>query len=221
MAQVESLTGKVVYPDNNTYDDRLDSYWSKSAALAPWCMALPLTAEDVSSVVKTLKENQCPFGIRSGGHSQFAGSSSVDEGVTIDLGTFRAHYMTPIYNDHRILMITTGYLNATSYDTDTKLASVEPGAKWRDVYDALTPHGVTTTGGRADLVGVGGFITGGGYSFYHGARGFACDNVQNFEVVLADGQIVNANANENADLWKALKGSSGNLGFVTRFDLSE
>lgn len=114
-----------------------------------------------------------------------------------------------------------GYMNATSYDPDTKLASLQPGSMWRDVYNTLTPHGVTTTGGRADLVGVGGFITGGGYSFYHGARGFACDNVRNFEVVLADGRIVNANVDENGELWEALKGSSGNLGFVTRFDMSE
>ena len=110
-------------------------------------------------------------------------------------------------------------MNATSYDSDTKLASLQPGSMWRDVYNTLTPHGVTTPGGRADLVGVGGFITGGGYSFYHGARGFACDNVKNFEVVLADGRIVNANVDENGELWRALKGSSGNIGFVTRFDM--
>lgn len=45
------------------------------------------------------------------------------------------------------------------------------------------------------------------------------DNVVNFEVVLADGRIVNANKNQNKDLWVALRGSSCNLGLVTRFDM--
>lgn len=56
------------------------------------------------------------------------------------------------------------------------------------------------------------------YSFHSQSRGLACDAVSNFEVVLADGSIVNANANENADLYRGLKGGSGNLGFVTKID---
>lgn len=83
------------YPDEDVYDGRLESYWSSSAALPPWCMVLPLTADQVSATVKVLSENQCPFGIRSGGHSQFHGSSSVNDGVTIDLGkTQHAHLST-------------------------------------------------------------------------------------------------------------------------------
>lgn len=75
------------------------------------------------------------------------------------------------------------------------------------------------TGGRAGGVGVAGFITGGGNSFHSTSHGWACDNVQNFQVVLADGTVVNANADEHNDLWQALKGGSGNLGLVTRFDM--
>lgn len=59
----------------------------------------------------------------------------------------------------------------------------------------------------------------GGLSCFSARKGFACDNVKNFEVVLANGQIVNANAEENSDLWLALKGGSNNFGIVTRFDL--
>lgn len=59
----------------------------------------------------------------------------------------------------------------------------------------------------------------GGISFYLGQRGFACDNVVNMEVVLADGSIVNANALQRPDLFGALKGGSNNFGIVTRFDL--
>ncbi|KAK9775651.1 putative FAD-binding PCMH-type domain-containing protein [Seiridium cardinale] len=83
----------------------------------------------------------------------------------------------------------------------------------------LLPMGVTVAGGRAGTVGVGGFITGGGNSFHSASHGFACDTVQNFEVVLANGSIINANADDNADLWQALKGGSSNFGLITRFDL--
>jgi hypothetical protein len=59
----------------------------------------------------------------------------------------------------------------------------------------------------------------GGLSFFSSREGFICDNVVNYEVVLANGSIVNANAQENPDLWKALRGGGNNFGIVTRFDL--
>lgn len=59
----------------------------------------------------------------------------------------------------------------------------------------------------------------GGISYFSARKGFACDNVVNYEVVLASGEVVNANATANADLWVALKGGSNNFGIVTRFDL--
>ena len=80
-------------------------------------------------------------------------------------------------------------------------------------------HSVCVTGGRDGNVGIGGFLTGGGNSYYAEMYGLACDNVTNFEVVLASGDIVNANAESYSDLWTALKGGSGNFGIVTRFDM--
>jgi FAD/FMN-containing dehydrogenase len=80
-----------------------------------------------------------------------------------------------------------GRMNETTYDAESKTASIQPGARWGQVYEALTPHGVTVAGGRAAGVGVAGFLTGGGNSFFTGSRGFACDNVVDFEVVLASG----------------------------------
>lgn len=59
----------------------------------------------------------------------------------------------------------------------------------------------------------------GGISYFSARKGFACDNVVNYRVVLAGGKIVNANSKENPDLWLALKGGSNNFGIVTRFDL--
>jgi FAD/FMN-containing dehydrogenase len=59
----------------------------------------------------------------------------------------------------------------------------------------------------------------GGISYFSARKGFASDNVVNFEVVLASGKVVNANARSNMDLWRALRGGSNNFGVVTRFDL--
>jgi FAD/FMN-containing dehydrogenase len=135
--------------------------------------------------------------VRSGGH-HLPGTNNIATGVTIDLGM----------------------MNRSSYDRSRGLASVEPGAKWKDVYYNLLENGnVTVTGGRDGSVGVGGFLTGGGMSYHTGRNGFGCDTVVNFEVVLANGSIVEANAEENPTLWKALKGGSLNFGIVTRFDL--
>jgi FAD/FMN-containing dehydrogenase len=105
-----------------------------------------------------------------------------------------------------------------TYDAQSNLASIQPGSRWGGVYEKLLKHSVRVTGGRDGNV-VGGFLTGGGNSYYTGLYGFACDNIANFEVVLANGDIVNANAKSHSDLWIALRGGSGNFGIVTRFDM--
>jgi FAD/FMN-containing dehydrogenase len=131
-------------------------------------------------------------------------------------------------------------MNRSSYDRNTNLASVQPGARWKNVYyDLLHQGNVTVTGGRDGDVGVGGFLLGllctflpswqdfadeylppgGGNSFFTGRTGFGCDAVVNYEVVLANGSVIRANATQNADLYKSLKGGALNFGIVTGFDL--
>lgn len=57
-------------------------------------------------------------------------------------------------------------MNSTTYHEDKNIATIQPGATWGAVFNALAPHDVVAVGGRADVVGVGGFTTGGGYSFH-------------------------------------------------------
>lgn len=113
----------------------------------------------------------------------------------------------------------TGYMNTTTYDATSKVATILPGATWQSVYEVLAPSGVIVAGGRAGGIGAAGFITGGGNSFFSTSNGWACDNIRSFEVVLANGTVARASRDENNDLWQALKGGSGNLGFVTSFDM--
>ncbi|GME65599.1 FAD linked oxidase [Neofusicoccum parvum] len=111
-------------------------------------------------------------------------------------------------------------MNTTTYDETQGLVSILPAARWLHVYQTLDPLNVGIPGGRIGTVGVGGLVTGGGFSFYLYQRGLVCDSVRNFEVVLASGKIINANSEENADLHTALKGGSGNFGIVTRVDMN-
>lgn len=125
----------------------------------------------------------------------FAGAANIQDGVTIDLGGLK-------------LVNTTG-----------SITSVGGGASWEDVYPKLDLLRLGVAGGRNSGVGVGGLITGGGNGYFGPLYGFVCDGVINFEVVLGSGRITYANAHENTDLYRALKGGSNNFGIVTRFDL--
>lgn len=191
------LQDLILLPNSTAYAIRQSSFWAANVALHPACIVQPRTTSDVSRIIKVLAQSDGVSAIRSGGHTVWTGSNDVDNGVQIDLGV-----MTNV-----------------SYNPTTNLASLQPGSRWVDVYKQLLKDSVCVTGGRDGDVGVGGFLTGGGNSYYAGLYGLACDTVANFEVVLADGDIVNANANSHPDLWKALKGGSGNFGIVTRFDM--
>lgn len=135
--------------------------------------------------------------MRSGGYSYYAGASNIQGGVTIDLQGL----------DHIDL------------EPDRSIVSVGAGATWFDVYSYLNPLNLTANGGRVANVGVGGLTIGGGISYFGPRNGWTCDTVQNYEVVLANGTISNANKNENPDLFWALHGGSNNFGIVTRVDL--
>lgn len=87
------------------------------------------------------------------------------------------------------LTIWPGLINQVTYAEDSKVASLGGGARWADAYTALEQYGVTVPGGRTSTVGVGGYVIAGGNNFYSGKVGLACDNVVNFEVVLASGYV--------------------------------
>ncbi|RYP43670.1 hypothetical protein DL768_009801 [Monosporascus sp. mg162] len=180
------------------YEARIASYWSLTPRLKPWAFVQPRSTEEVSQAVKAIvRTNDCKLAIRSGGHMAWAGANNTESGVTIDLEL----------------------LDAVTYNPKTEIASLGPGARWTNVYTQLEEHGVLVGGSREGQVGVGGFILGGGKTFFTCRQGFACDQVVNFEVVLADGSIIEANATTNPDLFQVLKGGSNNFGIVTRFDL--
>jgi FAD/FMN-containing dehydrogenase len=187
----------MLLPGSDAYAKREASYWAANIRLQPSCIIQPRTSQDVSRIIKVLANTDGPVAVRSGGHTQWPGSNDVHEGVTIDLGL----------------------MTGVTYDAQQNLALIQPGSRWGDVYEKLLNHSVCVTGGRDGNVGIGGFLTGGGISHYAGLYGLACDTIANFEIVVANGDIIHANATSHSDLWTALKGGSGNFGIVTRFDM--
>ncbi|KAI4253325.1 MAG: hypothetical protein LQ352_003765, partial [Teloschistes flavicans] len=177
----------------------VQSYFNIPDALPANCFVQPRTTLEVSGIITILAQGDCKFAIKGGGHMLPVGSNGIIDGVTVDLRQMRSTIMS----------------------TDNQTAYVQAGAKWGEVYNVLLPLGYAVPGGRAADVGVAGLTLGGGNSFFTGRFGFTCDNVKNFEIVLADGTITNANAEHNPDLYKALKGGgAGNFGIVTRFDFT-
>ncbi len=104
-------------------------------------------------------------------------------------------------------------------DEQRRIVRVGPGARWTDVASALQPLGWALSSGDYGGVGVGGLATAGGVGFLGREHGLTIDHVVAAEVVLADGSIVQATADENPDLFWALRGAGANIGIATSFDL--
>ncbi|KUI58320.1 Bifunctional solanapyrone synthase [Cytospora mali] len=176
----------------------VDENWSLGCVAEPYCIILPNNAQDVSTAVNIIHAFDVKFAVRSGGHSPNPGWSSVGRnGILVDLQR----------------------LNEVTLSSDNSVVSIGPGARWGAVQDVLAEQNTTVMGGRYSDVGVGGLILGGGYSYLSTEYGLATDNVKDFEIVLANGTITNANANENADLFWALKGGGPNFGIVTSYHI--
>ncbi|KAK7429769.1 hypothetical protein QQZ08_003614 [Neonectria magnoliae] len=166
--------------------------------ISPAYIVRPRSAEEVATAVKALNTAGERFAVRSGGHTNWAGSNNIEAGVTIDLNL----------------------LDQTKFDEASEIANIGPGVRWRQVYAELHKYGRVVAGGREGNVCVAGLLLDGGNTFFTARKGFACDNVVSYEVVLADGSIVTAEAENNTDLFRVLKGGSNNFGIVTNFKMS-
>ncbi|KAK4898462.1 hypothetical protein LTR27_004059 [Elasticomyces elasticus] len=180
------------------YESLRDSYWfGNQKTVKPRCFFQPTSADELARGVAICAKAKCAFGVKSGGHGHFAGQSCVEAGVQFDLAK----------------------LDTISIQRSTGTVLVGTGCRWGAVYEKLQPEGLMAIGGRAASVGVGGFLLGGGLSFYAARRGWAINHVRSFEVVLANGIVVTASRSSEPDLFRALRGGGSNFGIVTTFEL--
>ncbi|KAI9838087.1 MAG: hypothetical protein M1819_006242 [Sarea resinae] len=190
--------GSVTPRGSFLYHQFRSAFWAQQQGeVAPYCIFRPLHISQLPVALLLSRLAECPFALKSGGHAGFAGASSIDDGMTIDLGG----------------------LKSISLSEDKKVACIGTGNTWYDVYTALEEHNLAVVGGRVSGVGVGGLTLGGGVSFFSNMYGWACDNVINYELVTAGGSIINSNQTSYPDLYWALRGGGNNFGIVTRFDL--
>ncbi|GES65672.1 FAD-binding-domain-containing protein [Aspergillus terreus] len=191
------LPGTVLTQDDKGYADQQSTYFAQQAGnLSPPCFFLPRNEQEVAQAVRLAGEKACPFAVKSGGHATFGGASNIRQGLTINLER----------------------LNEVTVSDDSSLVRIGPGNRWQQVYRELEKRNLTVPGGRTGSVGVGGLTLGGGLSFFSGKEGLVCDNVMNYQAVLANGSIINVNTDSHPDLYWALRGGGSDFALITRFD---
>lgn len=112
-----------------------------------------------------------------------------------------------------VMIATTHFTQKTITKLPNKLGynylSAGPAFRWQEIYEFLDPTGFLVAGGRVSSVGSS-LLLGGGLSYLSSTLGWAANNVVQYEIVTAQGDVLNVNKNQYADLFWALKGSSTN-----------
>ncbi len=190
----EAMAGPVMLSGHPDYDGAR-TIWNGMHDKRPALIARCMSNDDVANAVTFARERDLLVAVRGGGHS-WPGKSICNDGLMIDLSQ----------------------LTDVTIDTEKSRAHVGGGALLGHLDQAALPHGLVTTAGVVSHTGVGGFTLGGGFGRLNRKYGLAVDNLLSAEIISADGQIRTASADENPDLFWALRGGGGNFGVVTKFE---
>ncbi|WP_084960018.1 FAD-binding oxidoreductase [Thermoactinospora rubra] len=187
--------GAVIEPDGADY---ASASRTVLASGSPAYVLRPESVADVRAAVRFAADAGLVLSVRGGGHA-FAGFGTNDGGVVIDLR---------------------GLATVEVTDPDRRLVRIGGGATWGQVADALAPHGLAISSGDTRGVGVGGLTLTGGIGWKVRKYGLALDNLVAAELVTAGGELVRASADDNTELFWALRGGGGNFGIVTAFEFA-
>ena len=188
-----TFEGELIWPADASYDEAralFNAMIDKRPALIARCA----NRDDVARVIGLARAHDVPVAIRGGGHNG-GGLGSVDDGVVVDLSL----------------------LKSVSVDPAAQTVRVGGGCTWGEVDAATHEHGLAVPCGVISTTGVGGLTLGGGIGHLTRGYGLTIDNLLAAEAVLPDGRQVTASADENPDLFWALRGGGGNFGVVTEF----
>jgi hypothetical protein len=187
------IDGTLARPGSSTYDTVRLTQNPRYDGARPLAVLSVAHAQDVATAFSFARDHGVRVAIRSGGHS-YPGWSAGDGALVVDV--------RPL--DRVGLTGTT--------------ATIGAGASLAQVYDGLGTRGRGIPGGSCPTVGIAGLTQGGGVGVLTRAYGLTCDSVSAMQVVLADGRVVTASADEEPDLFWALRGGGGgHLGVVTSF----
>jgi FAD/FMN-containing dehydrogenase len=157
----------------------------------PMAVVQCASVRDVAATIDYARATGIDAVPRGGGHC-FAGRSST-EGLVLDLER----------------------LNAIVVDENQR-ATIGAGARLGQIYDALHEHARTIPGGCGATVGIAGLTLGGGLGLLGRVHGLTCDRLVSAQVVLADGRMVECDAEREPELFWALRGAGGGqFGVVT------
>lgn len=193
---LSAVSNKILPRDVPSYETERTDYWSTTEWLMPSCILLPESPSEVADAVTVLVQNECRFSVKGGGHSTIPGAANIDDGVLIAMK----------------------HLNGTDVNAEGGFIRVGAGALFQSIYDTLDPLGLAAIVGRVGVVGMG-MAVGAGISYFTNEQGLVVDNILSYEVVLANGTIVEASSSHAPDLFWALKGGNNNFAIVTNLNL--
>src|SRR5580692_7178063 len=189
-----AFRGEVIQPGDSGYETAR-KIWNASIDKHPGMIARCSGVADVVTGVNFARENELLVAVRGGGHN-VSGRALCDDGILIDLSGMKGVHV----------------------DAKNHSARVQGGATLRDVDRETHVFGLAVPAGIISKTGIAGLTLGGGVGWLVRKYGLTCDNVLSFDIVTADGKPRVASANENEDLFWALRGGGGNFGVVTSFE---
>lgn len=188
------LNGGLIGPGHADYEDARRIH-NGMIDRRPALIARCASTSDVIQTVRFARRHDMPVSVLGGGHG-VSGFAVCDGGLMIDLSSINEVVVRP----------------------EEQLAEAGGGAKWGEFDSATQRAGLATTGGLDRTTGIGGLTLAGGYGFLMRKYGLSCDNLRSVELVTADGDVVMASEETNADLFWGLRGGGGNFGVVTQFN---
>ncbi len=188
------FSGQLLRPGDDGYEEARtihNGMIDKRPALIARCLGVA----DVVDAVNLARSNDLEVAVRGGGHN-VAGNAVCDGGVMIDLSLMKGIQVDP----------------------KGRTVRAQGGVTWGEFNRETQVHGLATTGGIISTTGIAGLTLGGGLGWLMGKYGMAVDNLLSAELVLANGDVLRASEDENADLFWGLRGGGGNFGVVSSFE---
>lgn len=189
------VRGRLITREDDGYDQARTVFYG-GFDRRPAAIVKAAGADDVSRIVSIAREQGLDLAVRSGGHSN-AGYGVTEGGIVLDLGEMKA----------------------LQIDAEKRLAWTEPGLTAGEYTLAAHAYGLATGFGDTGSVGIGGLTVGGGVGYLVRKYGLTIDDLLAAEIVTADGEKLELNADTHPDLFWAIRGGGGNFGVVTRLQL--